>query len=130
MIPLAAASSLFPHPSSSKSDTKSRTPEYFLTVPGSDIKYPTDGFGVWDAVGPIQRDPTLWARPNDFVPERWLAKPGQPLHVPQDIWRPFSAGHRICIGQDLALTEAKLLAVFLGRRFDIEEAWGEWDVKQ
>ena len=47
-----------------------------------------------------------------------------------DAWRPFGAGHRICIGQDLAMTEAKLLTVFLGRKFDIEEAWDEWDAKQ
>ena len=36
----------------------------------------------------------------------------------------------MCIGQDLAMSEAKLLAVLIGRKFDVEEAWDEWYVKQ
>lgn len=59
-----------------------------------------------------------------------MAPAGDPLHPHKDTWRPFSLGHRICIGQELAQIEAKLVAVMLARRFDIEEAWDKFDAAQ
>ena len=38
-----------------------------------------------------------------------------------------SLGPRICIGMELAMTELKLVSIFLTRSFDIREAWDEWD---
>ncbi|ROW08501.1 hypothetical protein VMCG_03250 [Cytospora schulzeri] len=105
------------------------TPDYFLTVPGSPIKYPTDGFGIWDAIGWTQRNPAIWPRANEFVPERWLVPPGDDLHPPKDGFRTFGLGQRNCIGQELAVTEAKLVLVMCARKFDIEEAWDEWDAQ-
>ena len=45
----------------------------------------------------------------------------------KNAWRAFSQGPRKCIGQELAMTELRLVAVLLARRFDIEEAWEAWD---
>ena len=39
-------------------------------------------------------------------------------------------GPRNCIGMELALTELKLVAVMLYRRFEIREAWEPWDKLQ
>ena len=103
--------------------------EYFLTVPGSDIQYPTDGFGIWDAIGWTHRNPALWLRANEFVPERWLVSQDDPLHPPKDGFRTFGLGQRNCIGQELAVVEAKLILVICARKFDIEEAWDKWDEK-
>lgn len=104
--------------------------DYFLTVPGSPTQYPTDGFGIWDAIGWTQRNPALWKRANDFVPERWLVPQGDELHPPKDGFRSFGMGQRACIGQELTLVEAKLVLVMCARKFDIEEAWDKWDLKQ
>ncbi|KAG6364521.1 hypothetical protein INS49_006122 [Diaporthe citri] len=106
------------------------TPDYFLTVPGSPTQYPTGGFAIWDAIGWTQRNPALWQRANEFVPERWLAPQGDDLHPPKDGFRSFGMGQRACIGQELTLVEAKLVLVMCARKFDIEEAWAEWDAKQ
>ncbi|KAI0123574.1 vera protein [Xylariales sp. AK1849] len=103
---------------------------FFLTVEGSHIQYPTEGFVVWDGGAAIQRDPNLWPRSNDFIPERWMVSKDDPLHPLKDTWRPFSMGPRNCIGQELAMTEMKLVAAIVCRKFDIEEAWDEWDRKQ
>ncbi|KAH8161792.1 hypothetical protein CIB48_g6450 [Xylaria polymorpha] len=105
------------------------TPDYFLTVPGSPMKYPTDGFGVWDAIGWTQRNPALWPQPDKFLPERWLVSHGHPLHPRKDAFRTFGLGQRNCIGQELAVVEARLALIVCARKFDIEEAWDKWDAK-
>ena len=103
---------------------------FFLTVPGSDIKYPTENVAIHDVPSVIQLDPTVWPRADEFVPERWLAAPGDALCPNKNAWRPFSMGPRNCIGMELAMVEIKLVAALVCREFDVEEAWGDWDLKQ
>lgn len=106
-------------------------PGLALTVPGSPTRYPLDGFGPWVAVTGLQRNPDYWPRPNEFLPERWLAVEGDPLYVSiKEAWVPFSLGPRNCIGLELAMIELRLVSVLIARSFDIEEAWAEWDEKQ
>lgn len=100
---------------------------FFLSVPGSDIKYPTEGAAIHDVPSVIQLDPAVWPRAKEFVPERWLAPQGHPLHPNKDAWRPFSMGPRNCIGMELAMVEIKLVAAMICREFDVHEAWEEWD---
>lgn len=105
-------------------------PGYALTVPGSPMRYPTAGFGPWLSALRIQRHPDYWPRPDEFLPERWLAVEGEPLYVAvKEAWMPFSLGPRNCVGIELAMIELKLVAVLIARDFDIEEAWDEWDRK-
>ncbi|EIN04106.1 cytochrome P450 monooxygenase CYP63 [Punctularia strigosozonata HHB-11173 SS5] len=68
----------------------------------------------------IQRDPVLWGPDADaFDPDRWidparLAKfTGNPM-----MFTPFSAGPRICLGQNYALNEVSFFLVRLLQRFD------------
>ncbi|KAK8880043.1 VerA protein [Apiospora arundinis] len=105
------------------------TPDYFLRVPGSPIKYPTDKFGIWDAIGWTQRNPALWPEPDSFIPERWLVAQDHRLHPRKDAFRTFGLGQRNCIGQELATVEAKLVLILCARKFDIEEAWEKWDAQ-
>ncbi|KAF4971201.1 hypothetical protein FSARC_1923 [Fusarium sarcochroum] len=109
-------------------------PEFFLVgPPGSDPsfegkKLPTEGFIVWDGTFAIHRDPDLWHRAWEFLPERFMiTDPEDPLFPPPTGWRSFMAGPRSCIGQHLALVEIKLVMVLVARCFDIECAWEEWD---
>ncbi|KAL0948004.1 hypothetical protein HGRIS_010626 [Hohenbuehelia grisea] len=68
----------------------------------------------------IQRNPALWGPDADtFDPERWL-DPGRLSRflANPSMYAPFSAGPRICIGQEYAFNEASYLLVRLLQQFD------------
>lgn len=60
-------------------------------------------------------------RPQEFLPERWLAK-GCPIHAAHqpDIVRAFGGGPRYCPGKHLALHEMVIVTSVLARHFDLE----------
>ncbi|KAH8892666.1 cytochrome P450 [Thozetella sp. PMI_491] len=92
------------------------------------MKFPTEGFSVWDANWAIHRDPALWPRVDEFVPERWLiTDENDPMHPPRNGWRPFELGPRDCIGQHIAMVEIKLVLALVLKELDVEEAYEEWD---
>ncbi len=64
----------------------------------------------------LQRHRRLWRDPDAFDPSRFLA--GAPL-AHRFAYMPFGAGPRICIGAQLALTEACLVLATLIQRFQI-----------
>ncbi|KAI1207438.1 vera protein [Annulohypoxylon truncatum] len=105
------------------------TPGSYITASGSTIRYPLEGFAPWVAISRIQRDPSYWVRPNEFLPERWAVGEDNPLYPSKDAWIPFSLAPRNCIGMQLAIVELELVCVLTARRFDIREAWEEWDKK-
>ncbi len=103
-------------------------PGFSLTAPGSSLRYPMDGWGIWMSTPGVARHPDYWVRPDEFLPERWTVPEGDPLHpVNNNAWAPFSIGPRNCIGMELALIELRIVSVLTARRFDIEEAWDKWD---
>lgn len=73
------------------------------------VRYPTPGSTVWA----VHRNPRLWPRADEFLPERWLGRPGDPLYPCKGAWRPFETGSRNCIGQTLALAEIKTVLVMV-----------------
>lgn len=63
---------------------------------------------VFCALATLGMDPTEYANPTVFNPDRWLENPS--LKTPL----PFGAGPRSCVGERMALVEAKLiLAMFI-----------------
>ncbi|KAH8671470.1 cytochrome P450 [Xylariales sp. PMI_506] len=90
-------------------------------------QYPTDGFAVVTGTAAMHYHPDLWPRASEFWPERWLGP--QDGFVPGQ-WRPFEHGPLNCIGQELALTELKMVLVFTAREIDVMPAWDEWDALQ
>ncbi|KAM6525375.1 hypothetical protein FALCPG4_010927 [Fusarium falciforme] len=109
-------------------------PGFFLTgPPGSGPGFerknlPADDFGPRDSVPTIHRDPEIWHRADEFVPERFLVTDtDDPRCPPPNVWRAFSAGPRNCIRQHLALVEIKLAMAMTARCFDIDCSWDEWD---
>lgn len=92
-------------------------------------QFPTKGFMVWANSQNVQRDPAYWAQPDDFVPDRWLAPPGHPLHPVKGAWRPFEYGPRNCIGQEQAMLEMKIIMVLASRNFSINSVYEELDRK-
>ena len=98
-------------------------------VGSNGTSYPTDGFLIWVLHQALHRNPTCWVRPDEFIPERWLVGPEDPLHPVKDAWRPFEFGPRNCLGQEIAMLEVKVVLVLTCREFDIQAAYDVWDLK-
>lgn len=99
--------------------------DHFIEFDGK--RYPTEGFMVWPASYPMHRRPELWPNADEFIPERFLVKDGDPLFPVKGAWRPFEHGPRNCIGQELAYIELKIFMVLTLRDFDIRAAYEEQD---
>jgi cytochrome P450 len=65
---------------------------FYLTVPGSPIRYPTYGTGLWLSAHGLHVSSDYWPEPLKFLPERWLVGEEHPLRPVKDTWVPFSAG--------------------------------------
>lgn len=75
----------------------------------------------------LHRDPANFARPDEFLPERWL--PGSTLKPHnRDAYVPFSYGFGVCVGKALALRNVRLVTATLVRAFDLHFA-SNLDVK-
>ena len=92
--------------------------------------FPTDGFLVWAVSQPLHRDPSYWPQPDDFLPNRWLVEPGDPLYPIKGAWRPFEYGPRNCIGQELTMIEMKIAMILVLQMFDIEVAYKDIDERK
>jgi len=116
----------------------SPTADFQLVDPSSGQTYPTCGFAMFDGSSWIQTNPDYWPRADEFIPERWLVSAEDKGHVLHptypgsltDLYRPFALGPRQCIGKELAYAEMKLAAALVVRRFDVREAWEQWDTLQ
>ena len=106
------------------STTREGQPGFSVTEDG--CQYPTDGFVVWSQHRAIHRKPLYWPQPDDFIPERWLASPDDPLYPVKGAWRPFEFGPRNCIGQELAILEIKIVMVMTVRELDVTACYDEW----
>ena len=70
----------------------------------------------------VHRDPRFFPEPETFRPERW----GDALdrQRPRFAYFPFGGGPRICIGQPLAMMEAKLVLAMVCQRFRLAAGVG------
>lgn len=82
---------------------------------------------TWPVSHAIHRSAKYWPEPESFIPERFLAKEGDPLFSPKGAWRPFEFGPRHCIGMELAMIETKIIMALMLRSFDIKSAYEEFD---
>jgi len=81
---------------------------------GSHVTYLTYAMG---------RDEKLYPEPEVVKPERWI-----PFREPSPYQFPvFQAGRRVCLGQNMALFEAKIAAAMILREYSFEMAPGEAD---
>ncbi|QDS75182.1 hypothetical protein FKW77_008510 [Venturia effusa] len=72
-------------------------------------------------LGTAFRSPTNFADASEFIPERWIETQSPRFkHDKRDVLKPFSAGPRNCIGQNLAYFEMKLIMARLIFNFDLE----------
>lgn len=67
----------------------------------------------------FQRNPEVWGKDADeFDPDRWIDDRKALQTNDPFSFQPFSAGPRICLGQQFALTEASIMMIRLVERFD------------
>jgi len=105
------------------------TPDFSLVSPDGQ-SLPTDGFMVWGDHYSSHYHPEFWPQPEKYLPERWLCKEGDALYPPANAWRPFERGPRNCVGQELALTEIKIILALTVREFVVRNAYAEFDEKE
>ncbi|PSN65308.1 putative benzoate 4-monooxygenase cytochrome P450 [Corynespora cassiicola Philippines] len=84
--------------------------------------------------------PLNFARPKEFIPERWMANRPEEFKDdnPGGVFQPFSYGPRNCIGNNLAKAEMRLILAKLLWHFDLSRPdpgtvegkdWGKWTDK-
>jgi cytochrome P450 len=91
-------------------------------------RYPTEGCGIWTLTLILHHNPKVFVKAEQFLPQRWLVGPEDPLYPTKGSWRPFEFGPRNCIGQTLALLELRIALVMTARMFDITPVYNEWDM--
>ncbi|MGA7054468.1 MAG: cytochrome P450 [Mycobacterium sp.] len=73
------------------------------------------GTTILMAAHAVHHDPRWWDDPETFDPSRFL--PAAAKDRPRGAFIPFGAGKRICVGQNLAVTEAVLTTAVLSQQF-------------
>lgn len=93
---------------------------------------PTEDLDVLVVHRAVHLNPRIWAKPNEFLPERWLAETKDELHVEAHAgaFRPFEMGPRNCVAQTLVYAELTVVLVATARLFDVVPAYEEWDARQ
>ncbi|XP_053312611.1 cytochrome P450 2C20-like [Spea bombifrons] len=66
----------------------------------------------------VLRDPQYWETPYKFNPNHFLDKDGK--FVPSEAFLPFSAGHRVCLGEQLARYELLIFLATLVKAFNFQ----------
>ncbi len=76
----------------------------------------------------VHRHPEFWSEPERFDPDRF----GPEASKARNPWSylPFSAGQRQCVGNTFSLVESVVLIAQLLRRFEVEVASGQSEVRQ
>ncbi|BFZ64074.1 hypothetical protein YB2330_005212 [Saitoella coloradoensis] len=86
------------------------------TLPVNNESWPADYMILYVPHYILHRDPKTWGpTANTFDPERFA----EGREVPK-AYQPFAKAPRSCIGQELALIEAKIILAFTARRFEFE----------
>ena len=90
--------------------------------PGSTLAFQVNGLRIYPCHWLIQRNPKIWGPDAaEFNPDRWLDDEYM-SRIPVGAYRPFERGPRNCIGQDLAMMEAKIGLAMVSRAFEFEKA--------
>lgn len=64
------------------------------------------------------RDAANFHEPNNFVPERWLGGDAAFKDDSRESYQPFGYGSRVCVGQNMAMHEMRLIAAKVLYNFD------------
>jgi cytochrome P450 len=71
----------------------------------------------------VHRDPRYWEEPESFIPERFA--PELEKTRPKNVFLPFGAGPRMCIGNNFAMMEIIMVLAMMVHRFDFSLVPGQ-----
>jgi cytochrome P450 len=71
----------------------------------------------------VQRDPGIFADPEQFDPDRWL--PERAKEIPRPAFIPFGAGNRQCLGEGFAWVEATVVLAVILQRWRVRPVAGQ-----
>ncbi len=92
-----------------------------LTISGEEKDVEVNGLRIYSAQHLIHQHRDIWGPDaRVFRPERWLDDKYMST-IPTGAWRPFERGPRNCIGQELAMVEAKVVLCAVVRGFEWEK---------
>ncbi|XP_077187149.1 cytochrome P450 2K4-like [Paroedura picta] len=80
------------------------------------------GMYIIPLLSSVLQDETQWEKPLKFYPEHFLDSDGK--FVKRDAFMPFSAGRRMCAGENLAKMELFLFFTSLLQKFTFQQAPG------
>jgi pentalenene oxygenase len=80
------------------------------------------GSNVWFSPYALHRDPTVYAEPDRFDPDRWL--PERAETIPRNAFIPFGTGRYGCLGERFAWTEMLIALSYLTSRWTIQPVPG------
>lgn len=104
-------------------------PDFYL-IDSDGKRMPTENCLVVANHHGIHHNPRFWPRVEEFLPERWLVDENHALYPVKNGWRPFERGPRNCLGQELAMTEIRLVVAILIREFNIHDAYADSDLEK
>ena len=85
-------------------------------VPNSDLIIP-EGTDVLIPIFGLQNDPEYWDDPEEFIPERFSEE--NKGKIRSGTYFPFGQGPRVCLGNNFARFEAKVMIIYILRNFSI-----------
>eukprot|EP01080_Neovahlkampfia_damariscottae_P000405 gene405-6819_t len=84
-----------------------------------------DGFFIpkGSAVGinitAIHNNKTIYGDPENFRPNRWSPEEQEKRKIPSSAWLPFSAGARVCIGNNFSIIEQKIFLSEILKKYKV-----------
>lgn len=97
--------------------------DFYLVHPETGTRLPTYGWMMFSASQVSQRNALYFPRPDEFIPERFLATEGDELYIRKNSYRPFELGPRNCVGQELAMTELRCILALTLRDLDFQPVY-------
>ncbi|XP_022941651.1 cytochrome P450 714A1-like isoform X2 [Cucurbita moschata] len=75
------------------------------------------GVCIWTSILTLHRDIEIWGEDaNEFKPERFADGISKACKIPQ-LYLPFGAGQRLCLGKNFALVELKIIISLIVSKF-------------
>ena len=83
-------------------------------IPGTDFVI-EKGTKVFIPISSLQHDPDYWENPDEFIPERFSEE--NKGNIRSGTYFPFGQGPRMCLGNNYARFEAKVVLIHILRNF-------------
>lgn len=102
-----------------------KTPSQGMEITGEHI---AGGITVSVPAYVAHRDPTLFPKPESYIPERWLDG-SEATKDMRAAFIPFNTGARACIGRNITMMEQQILIATLVHRYHFAFPYRDWELQ-